>query len=1056
MKDERLEQSKIIRENWKEYSPGDTVNIISAHWLKSWKSYVKYEDSSPVLQSKQNGSPQQQQQHENGNGNGNVNPLSKSIQFDTPKPESINNRDIVDGKDADGEVIIRSSCSELEDYEIIPNAVWKLLDSWYPGGGPVIERKVIELGLKNEKYVEVKPILFHIRFHQSFLTEVNAKTATGITESSTTQPPQQSQQQPPLTPNSTMLYQRSRKSTLQDFKEYFSKKYPNIDVNKIMIYSESNPLKPKLLKKYYLTLEDLKLELDPKLRLHYQYELTPHSKLGKLGKKFTGLFSSSSSSKKDKHSSSNSSTSGGSHGISANSSTNQHSQNGTPDNLTGSWENTDTTPNKEVVLHKGACGLTNLGNTCFMNSSIQCLAHTTPLAEYFLSNRYIGDINKVNPLGMKGQIAEIYGKLMKDMWGGSSCVVPKNLKWIIGKYAPQFSGLSQQDSQELLSFLLDGLHEDLNKVLKKPYQEDKPEPKEQREDSVVALEQWENHLKRNQSVIVSLFQGQYKSTLVCAKCSKISITFDPFMFVPLPIPVPTDIIFDVLLFRCKPIEAIQPDPKGIHCINQAMAPVRYCLKLSKIDTVETLRVQLSKMTGIESACIALAETFRNRIQSFLNDQKYLAHVRDRDLIIAYELPIAGEDVSRIHVMHRYKSDLLLLPYVLILKYSETTCKDIYRMVWERVGHRVKKGWKSVLQQKLQANSSSNNTPTTTTTTGTTTNGVDQSPQTFKKNNSNNTLEEHNSSGETNISSPTEFSQIDEDDNSSIDDSFENLYPFVLKTTNGYGNNCDRCESGCTGCVVEPDDRLLNSVYKTSKFWREGCNNIVIDWRPEVNKFCEFSDEPSNPFTVQDKSTALKGESRSEITLNDCFSIFTKSEKLGSNDTWYCPQCKTHIEGSTKKLELWSAPKILVINLKRFSYHTHRHEKIGVYVDFPIDQLDLSKWILNKNGPSPIYQLYAVSNHMGGVGSGHYTSCVKNRNQWFHISDSSVQPIEKSKVKSNEAYVLFYELIKQPPQASIIQNPSLTTSTNNSSNNNNNTSSTTTTSTTTSSTNNVSQ
>ena len=69
-----------------------------------------------------------------------------------------------------------------------------------------------------------------------------------------------------------------------------------------------------------------------------------------------------------------------------------------------------------------------------------------------------------------GQIAEQYGKLIREMWAGTTtAVAPKGFKWTLGKYAPQFNGFAQQDSQELLSFLLDGLHEDLNRVLKKPY-----------------------------------------------------------------------------------------------------------------------------------------------------------------------------------------------------------------------------------------------------------------------------------------------------------------------------------------------------------------------------------------------------------------------------------------------------------------------------------------------------------------------------------------------------------------------------------------------------------
>lgn len=124
----------------------------------------------------------------------------------------------------------------------------------------------------------------------------------------------------------------------------------------------------------------------------------------------------------------------------------------------------------------------------------------SPLTEYFLTDQYEAEINRENPLGMRGEIAEAYADLVKQMWmSRSSYVAPRtfkvshfrqtshrltfikrkpdrsshvvhlDLQTQVGRFAPQFSGYQQQDSQELLAFLLDGLHEDLNRVKKKPY-----------------------------------------------------------------------------------------------------------------------------------------------------------------------------------------------------------------------------------------------------------------------------------------------------------------------------------------------------------------------------------------------------------------------------------------------------------------------------------------------------------------------------------------------------------------------------------------------------------
>ena len=114
-------------------------------------------------------------------------------------------------------------------------------------------------------------------------------------------------------------------------------------------------------------------------------------------------------------------------------------------------------------------------------------------------------------------------------------LVCRNFKGAVGRFAPQFSGYQQQDSQELLTFLLDGLHEDLNRVRKKPYTEIKDSGG--RPDEEVAAEAWEVYKKRNDSVILDLFHGLLKSTVVCPECPKVSVVFDPFCYLSLPLPV---------------------------------------------------------------------------------------------------------------------------------------------------------------------------------------------------------------------------------------------------------------------------------------------------------------------------------------------------------------------------------------------------------------------------------------------------------------------------------------------------------------------------------------
>lgn len=91
---------------------------------------------------------------------------------------------------------------------------------------------------------------------------------------------------------------------------------------------------------------------------------------------------------------------------------------------------------------------------------------------------------------------------------------------------------------------------------------------------------------------------------------------------------------------------------------------------------------------------------------------------------------------------------------------------------------------------------------------------------------------------------------------------------------------------------------------------------------------------------------------------------------------YCPGCKKHRQAS-KKLDLWRLPEILVIHLKRFSYSRFLKNKLETYVDFPIHDLDLSTFVAYSNGRSSHrYMLYAISNHYGSMGGGHYTAFIR--------------------------------------------------------------------------------
>lgn len=188
----------------------------------------------------------------------------------------------------------------------------------------------------------------------------------------------------------------------------------------------------------------------------------------------------------------------------------------------------------------GLTGLRNIGNTCFMNSVIQCLSNTRPLLEYLLGDCHLSDIN-TTVSSMKGALIKAFSTVIQELWRADSedrAVNTTALKSQIQRFAPRFMGYCQQDAQEFLRYLLEGLHEDVNRVTTKP----KPiltDVDDQLSDQQKALESWKRYLRMDNSKVVDIFVGQLKSTLRCTSCGHCSVTFDPFWDLSLPIPVRT-------------------------------------------------------------------------------------------------------------------------------------------------------------------------------------------------------------------------------------------------------------------------------------------------------------------------------------------------------------------------------------------------------------------------------------------------------------------------------------------------------------------------------------
>uniref|UniRef100_A0A673LDD2 Ubiquitin carboxyl-terminal hydrolase 32 n=1 Tax=Sinocyclocheilus rhinocerous TaxID=307959 RepID=A0A673LDD2_9TELE len=606
----------------------------------------------------------------------------------------------------------------------------------------------------------------------------------------------------------------------------------------------------------------------------------------------------------------------------------------------------------KVPTEKGATGLSNLGNTCFMNSSIQCVSNTKPLTEYFISGRHLYELNRTNPIGMRGHMAKCYGDLVQELWSGTQKnVAPLKLRWTIAKYAPRFNGFQQQDSQELLAFLLDGLHEDLNRVHEKPYVELKDS--DGRPDHEVATEAWENHLRRNRSIVVDLFHGQLRSQVKCKTCGHISARFDPFNFLSLPLPMDSSMHLEITVIKLD-----------------GSTPVRYGLRLNMDEKYMGLKKQLSELCSLKPEQILLAEVHTSNIKNFPQDNQKVRHSVN-GFLCAFEIPVPGSNshdsspsintglipngmpstvvpctpekplangipnghavpmqdspfIGYIIAMHRkmmrtelyflssQKNRPSLFGMPLIVPCTVHTCKkDLYDAVWIQV---------SRLASPLP---------------------------------------------------PQEASNHAQD----CDDSMGYQYPFTLRVVQKDGNSCAWCPwyRFCRGCTVDcnEDRASLGNAY------------IAVDWDPTA---LHLRYQTSQERIVEEHpSVEQSRRAQAEpISLDSCLKAFTSEEELGEDELYYCSKCKTH-RLATKKLDLWRLPPVLIVHLKRFQFVNGRWIKSQKIVKFPRESFDPSAFLAPRE----------VAQSMGSLQS---ESLVEEL-QRLERGDSSVSSISTTTVAS---------------------------------------------------------
>ncbi len=643
----------------------------------------------------------------------------------------------------------------------------------------------------------------------------------------------------------------------------------------------------------------------------------------------------------------------------------------------------------------GLCGGKNLGNTCFMNSSIACISNCTELTYYFLSGDYIKDINKENKLGMGGKLAMSWGALLQQYWVEKTRVGnPAEFKKTLGDKVKMFRGFGQQDSNEFMNFFIDYLNEDLNGTTQKPYIE-LDSKKEDESDEECSKRFWESNLTRNDSVITDLFCGQYKSTIVCPDCGNINITFDPFNTLTLSLVNKSNEsdkanedyeyidefhIFYVPKYSIrKPVRIIIKNiikNANLDELFKALGNKRDFIYKDLINELFYIKISNSKLVDF----IEDISEIEDHTDDFIFSYDVLDELENIKIPIYFknsEFPrvVSGtEDMTLEELRKKIYLNIRKYIYSPLVSIEEQKDKDTLSQEIQNYLHNMNIKDDKIIQMiedeyKILFNPENKDEKI--------------------KNNINNFLndipfniylQEKNSDKKIVIIDKNNFFKISEELSNLLGiNSFEDTFSEKLSLLDNYEIYVD---FNTNSKYINNKEMKLNSclVYKTD------FKNVKIK-KKKNNK-------------------NISASNNSTITLGDCLKNFSKEEKLEAGNEWYCPKCKKHTL-ATKKMELYYLPKILIICFKRFMRESYRWRKNEQLVDFPINNLNMGDYMIGPDKDHSKYNLFAVSQHYGSTAFGHYTAVCKNFNKWYSYNDSSVHPCSENDARSSAAYVLFY-------------------------------------------------
>ena len=677
---------------------------------------------------------------------------------------------------------------------------------------------------------------------------------------------------------------------------------------------------------------------------------------------------------------------------------------------------------KQTSNH-GLTGLKNLGNSSYINSIIQCLSNTPELMYYYVSGLYKKDIRLSE--GKKkgfvpGKLSKEFADLLGKMWIDSKKIVnPQDIKYAICDLTNIFNNNNQHDSSEFLMFLLNFLHDEINKDKSKGSTSFYEPPKKENESDISASQRfWNLFKKKNNSIITDLFYGQIRNITRCLSCGHSVTNFEIFNILPIEIPILKKV--SVLLVPSNNIK--KTIKLNIFVSSAALL----------IDLGVYLRQYISN--GFDNFRILLINSSTKNAK-FVKMSENIFNTAKKGAIIVYEITdtLEEEDIKEENIGENNEKDNENneneeysaeigdnYPFITTIKYKnfedlggiiDTDSKSYPRVFvmgpYTKVrGLRMKmfgyltkyyplpESIINFLKKKYPNNEYMS---------------LDEISNNYEKKKIEIDEIELNDIfyKQYNLFFNENYQKklnIDENIKKDIDEYLKN-FPFICYLTSIKGekeqlffssNNSDNQNSFKDTQKINDVIKLIRNKYKLI---------LYITKKEYIQPFNEITSIISTKDNSDTKTP----------TLNDSLIHFCLHEKLEKENEYFCPNCKRNVNAYHKS-DIFYMPPYLIISIKRFKRNYLSKTKVQLLkvndnLNYNIDYIDLDNFVSGPKNPKNIYTLYAVNQHSGSNEGGHYNTACKNFGKWYMFDDHAVFTCDDDMICVPEGYLLFYRRVK---------------------------------------------